>query len=411
MPRILRILNRFNLGGPTYNAAYLTKYLDNDYETLLVGGVNGASEKNSQFILNQLGIDPLIIPSMKREVSPADDYKSYLYLTKIIRDFNPQIVHTHASKAGAIGRLAAINQNVPVIVHTFHGHVFDSYFGPLKTSVYKNIERYLAKKTSRIIAISENQKYDLTQRFQICPEEKVSVIPLGFDLSRFRKNMDEKRVVFRQKYQVRDDEIAIGIIGRLVPIKNHSMFLEALKMVQKRTDKKVRAFIVGDGETREILKQKAIHLGIDYINGLGDYNPATLTFTSWITEMDYVNAGLDIVALTSLNEGTPVSLIEAQAAGKPIVTTNVGGIEDVVLPFETALLAEKSNTSDFADKLLMLIQDDDLRARMASKGWEHVRDNYHYTRLVRDTEVLYDRLLERKVSYSIPQHELISEAS
>jgi glycosyltransferase involved in cell wall biosynthesis len=411
MPRILRILNRFNLGGPTYNAAYLTKYLDNDYETLLVGGVNGASEKNSQFILNQLGIDPLIIPSMKREVSPADDYKSYLYLTKIIRDFNPQIVHTHASKAGAIGRLAAINQNVPVIVHTFHGHVFDSYFGPLKTSVYKNIERYLAKKTSRIIAISENQKYDLTQRFQICPEEKVSVIPLGFDLSRFRKNMDEKRVVFRQKYQVRDDEIAIGIIGRLVPIKNHSMFLEALKMVQKRTDKKVRAFIVGDGETREILKQKAIHLGIDYINGLGDYNPATLTFTSWITEMDYVNAGLDIVALTSLNEGTPVSLIEAQAAGKPIVTTNVGGIEDVVLPFETALLAEKSNTSDFADKLLMLIQDDDLRARMASKGWEHVRDNYHYARLVRDTEVLYDRLLERKVSYSIPQHELISEAS
>jgi glycosyltransferase involved in cell wall biosynthesis len=411
MPRILRILNRFNLGGPTYNAAYLTKYLDNDYETLLVGGVNGASEKNSQFILNQLGIDPLIIPSMKREVSPADDYKSYLYLTKIIRDFNPQIVHTHASKAGAIGRLAAINQNVPVIVHTFHGHVFDSYFGPLKTSVYKNIERYLAKKTSRIIAISENQKYDLTQRFQICPEEKVSVIPLGFDLTRFRENMDEKRVVFRQKYQVRDDEIAIGIIGRLVPIKNHSMFLEALKMVQKRTDKKVRAFIVGDGETREILKQKAIHLGIDYINGLGDYNPATLTFTSWITEMDYVNAGLDIVALTSLNEGTPVSLIEAQAAGKPIVTTNVGGIEDVVLPFETALLAEKSNTSDFADKLLMLIQDDDLRARMASKGWEHVRDNYHYTRLVRDTEVLYDRLLERKVSYSIPQHELISEAS
>jgi len=411
MPRILRILNRFNLGGPTYNAAYLTKYLDNDYETLLVGGVNGASEKNSQFILNQLGIDPLIIPSMKREVSPADDYKSYRYLTKIIRDFNPQIVHTHASKAGAIGRIAAINQNVPVIIHTFHGHVFDSYFGPLKTSMYKNIERYLAKKTSRIIAISESQKYDLTERFQICLKEKLSVIPLGFDLSRFRENMDEKRIVFRQKYKIKDDEIAIGIIGRLVPIKNHSMFLEAFKMIQGKTSKKIRAFIVGDGETCEILKQKAIHLGIDYINGSGDYNPATLTFTSWITEMDYVNAGLDIVALTSLNEGTPVSLIEAQAAGKPIVTTNVGGIEDVVLPFVTALLAEKSNTSDFADKLLQLIEDDNLRARLASNGWEHVRDNYHYTRLVRDTEVLYDRLLERKVSYSIPQFGLISEAS
>ncbi len=375
MPRILRILNRFNLGGPTYNAAYLTKYLDNDYETLLVGGANNASEKNSQFIVNQLGIDPLIIPSMKRELSPGDDYKSYRQLTKIIRDFNPHIVHTHASKAGAIGRLAAIKQNVPVIVHTFHGHVFESYFGPLKTSMYKNIERYLAKNSSRIIAISE------------------------------------KRLMFRQKYKLMDDEIAIGIIGRLVPIKNHSMFLEALKMIQGKTSKKVRAFIVGDGEMREILKQKAIHLGIDYINGLGEYNPATLTFTSWITEMDYVNAGLDIIALTSLNEGTPVSLIEAQAAGKSIVTTNVGGVEDAVVPLETALLAEKSNTSDFADKLLMLIQDDDLRARIASNGWEHVKNNYHYTRLVSDTEVLYDRLLGRKVTYSIPQHELISEAS
>jgi glycosyltransferase involved in cell wall biosynthesis len=411
MPRILRILNRFNLGGPTYNAAYLTKYLDNDYETLLVGGANNASEKNSQFIVNQLGIDPLIIPSMKRELSPGDDYKSYRQLTKIIRDFNPHIVHTHASKAGAIGRLAAIKQNVPVIVHTFHGHVFESYFGPLKTSMYKNIERYLAKNSSRIIAISESQKNDLTRRFQICSEEKVSVIPLGFDLSRFRENMEEKRLMFRQKYKLMDDEIAIGIIGRLVPIKNHSMFLEALKMIQGKTSKKVRAFIVGDGEMREILKQKAIHLGIDYINGLGEYNPATLTFTSWITEMDYVNAGLDIIALTSLNEGTPVSLIEAQAAGKSIVTTNVGGVEDAVVPLETALLAEKSNTSDFADKLLMLIQDDDLRARIASNGWEHVKNNYHYTRLVSDTEVLYDRLLGRKVTYSIPQHELISEAS
>jgi glycosyltransferase involved in cell wall biosynthesis len=348
---------------------------------------------------------------MKRELSPGDDYKSYRQLTKIIRDFNPHIVHTHASKAGAIGRLAAIKQNVPVIVHTFHGHVFESYFGPLKTSMYKNIERYLAKNSSRIIAISESQKNDLTRRFQICSEEKVSVIPLGFDLSRFRENMEEKRLMFRQKYKLMDDEIAIGIIGRLVPIKNHSMFLEALKMIQGKTSKKVRAFIVGDGEMREILKQKAIHLGIDYINGLGEYNPATLTFTSWITEMDYVNAGLDIIALTSLNEGTPVSLIEAQAAGKSIVTTNVGGVEDAVVPLETALLAEKSNTSDFADKLLMLIQDDDLRARIASNGWEHVKNNYHYTRLVSDTEVLYDRLLGRKVTYSIPQHELISEAS
>ncbi|MBW6479665.1 MAG: glycosyltransferase [Bacteroidales bacterium] len=411
MPRILRILNRFNLGGPTYNAAYLTKYLDNHYETLLVGGANGASEKNSQYIVNQLGIDPLIIPSLHREVSPADDFRSYRHLTRIIREFNPHIVHTHASKAGAIGRLAAIHQNVPVIVHTFHGHVFESYFGPLKTSMYKNIERYLAKKTNRIIAISETQKNDLTQRFQICSEEKVSVIPLGFDLSRFRENQDEKRAAFRKKYMINDDEIAIGIIGRLVPIKNHSMFLDALKMVQGKTSKKIRAFIVGDGETREILKLRAINLGIDHVNGIGEYHPATLTFTSWITEMDYVNAGLDIVALTSLNEGTPVSIIEAQAAGKPVVTTRVGGIEDVVIPNETALLSEKDNTLEFAEKLLQLIENEELRVSFGRKGWGHIAEKYHYSRLVRDMEVLYDRLLDKKLIYPVPNHEWISEAS
>jgi glycosyltransferase involved in cell wall biosynthesis len=411
MPRILRILNRFNLGGPTYNAAYLTKYLDNHYETLLVGGANGASEKNSQYIVNQLGIEPLIIPFLHREVSPADDLKAYRYLTRIIRDFNPHIVHTHASKAGAIGRLAAINQNVPVVVHTFHGHIFESYFGPLKTSMYKNIERYLAKRTNRIIAISETQKNDLTQRFQICPEEKVSVIPLGFDLNRFRENQDEKRVAFRKRYKIMDDEIAIGIIGRLVPIKNHSMFLEALKMVQGKTNRKIRAFIVGDGETREILKQKAINLGIDHVNGIGEYHPATLTFTSWITEMDYVNAGLDIIALTSLNEGTPVSIIEAQAAGKPVVTTRVGGIEDVVIPNETALLAEKDNTLEFASNLLNLVENDELRVSFGRKGWGHVGEKYHYSRLVRDMEVLYDRLLDKKLIYPVPDREWISEAS
>lgn len=411
MPRILRILNRFNLGGPTYNAAYLTKYLSKDFETLLVGGVNGNSEKNSQYIVNQLGIKPGVIPSMRREISPPDDYRAYKEIVNIIRAFKPDIVHTHASKAGALGRLAAIHQDVPVIVHTFHGHVFESYFGPLKASFYQKVEQYFAKHSNRIIAISDNQKYDLTEKFRICPREKVSVIPLGFDLSRFCENKEEKRLLFRQRYQIADDEIAIGIIGRLVPIKNHSMFLDALKIVQNKTSKKIRAFIVGDGESREIIKQKAINLGIDFVNGLGDYHPATLTFTSWITEMDYVNAGLDIVALTSLNEGTPVSLIEAQAAGKPVVTTRVGGIEDVVIPNETALLAEKDNTDDFAQKLLHLIENDELRASFGRRGWTQVGEKYHYSRLVRDMEVLYDRLLDRKVIYPVPKAVWISEAS
>lgn len=402
MPKVLRILNRFNLGGPTYNAAYLTRYLSNDFETLLVGGANDPSEKNSEYIVRQLGVDPLIIPSMRREISPVADYDAFHKLRDVIRKFKPDIVHTHASKAGALGRHAALSMKVPVVVHTFHGHIFDAYFNKLKTSVYKSVERHLAKKTNQIIAISETQKFDLSRKFGICPEEKISVIPLGFDLNRFREGQQEKRKIFRTRYQIKEDEIAIGIIGRLVPIKNHSMFLEALQILRSRTSKKIRAFVVGDGESRELIKQKAFRMGIDYVNGIGDYQPATLTFTSWITEMDYVNAGMDIIALTSLNEGTPVSLIEAQAAGKPVVSTRVGGIENVVVSGKTGLLSERNDAPDFADKLLELVSKDDLRNSFSSHGWDQVGERFHYTRLIRDTENLYNTLLEEKGIISLP---------
>jgi glycosyltransferase involved in cell wall biosynthesis len=395
MPRILRILNRFNLGGPTYNAAYLTKYLNNDFETLLIGGPNDASEKNSEYIVKHLGVDPLIIPQMQREISPYWDYQAFQKIKNIIRDFRPDIVHTHASKAGALGRHAALSMKVPVIVHTFHGHVFDAYFSPWKTSFFKSVEKYLASRSNRIIAISDSQKYDLSQKFKICPEEKISVIPLGFDLQSFRENMQLKREAFRNQYKLEEDEIAIGIIGRLVPIKNHSMFLEALTILKSKTNKRIRAFIIGDGESREDIKRKAGSLGLDFVNGVGEYKPATLTFTSWMTQMDYVNAGLDIVALTSLNEGTPVSLIEAQAAGTPVVSTRVGGIENVVMQGKTALLAERDNVEDFASHLLTLVQNEELRYEFSQNGWKQVGEKFHYSRLVKETENLYYELLQQ----------------
>ena len=199
MPRILRILNRFNLGGPTYNAAYLTKYLNSDYETLLVGGANDSSEKNSEYIVKQLGIEPFIIPEMKREISPKDDYVAYGKLKKLIKEFKPDIVHTHASKAGALGRQAALSMEVPVVLHTFHGHVFDSYFSRYKASLYKTVEKYLAKRSNCIVAISESQKKELTEKYKICTPDKVAVVPLGFDLSNFSINMAEKRAKLDRK--------------------------------------------------------------------------------------------------------------------------------------------------------------------------------------------------------------------
>ena len=154
--KVLRIINRFNLGGPTYNAAYLTKYLGDEFETLLIGGEKYEEEESSEFILQQLGIKPLIIPEMQRSINRRNDTIAYRKIKKIIKEFEPDIVHTHASKAGTLGRLAAKKMNVPVIVHTFHGHVFHSYFGKTKTTFYKNIERYLARRSNKIIAINSD---------------------------------------------------------------------------------------------------------------------------------------------------------------------------------------------------------------------------------------------------------------
>ncbi|MCC6767444.1 MAG: glycosyltransferase [Bacteroidia bacterium] len=395
MPRILRIINRFNLGGPTYNAAYLTKYLPPEFETLLVGGEKDDSEDSSAFILDSLGLVPEIIPEMRREIDLKNDYEAYRKTVQLIKDFKPDIVHTHASKAGTIGRLAASNLNVPVILHTFHGHVFHSYFGKAKTLMYKNIERNLARRSSAIIAISEKQKAELCLIHRICKPDKIRVVPLGFDLTRFTVDMDLKRKTFRARYGVAEDEIAIGIIGRIVPVKNHRLFLEAAAKVLGTTTRKVRFFIIGDGEDRLRVEAIASDLGIKYVDATISNEKAPLVFTSWMKEIDVVCAGLDIVALTSLNEGTPVSLIEAQAANKPIVSTNVGGIENVVVEGVTALLsASKTDPTQFAEHLKNLIENDALRADMSRVGWEHVRNKFHFTRLIRDMSALYYELLE-----------------
>lgn len=393
MPKVLRIINRFNIGGPTYNAAYLSAYLPPEYETMLVAGALDEGEESSEHVLHELGLKPIYIPDMRREISPQADIAAYKQIKQLIKEFKPDVVHTHASKAGTLGRLAAASCGVKVIVHTFHGHVFHSYFGRAKTELYKNIERFLARKSTKIIAISDRQKDELSMEHKICGADKIEVVPLGFDLSKFQKNIAEKRQLFREYYFVDEDEIAIGIIGRLVPIKGHALFLESLKNLLQNTNKKVRAFIIGDGEDRAGVEDYARQLGIEFTDELDPKQKQTLTFTSWIKDIDLPLAGLDIIALTSLNEGTPVSLIEAQAANKPIVSTNVGGIANVVLPNETAFLINGRDAVEFAAKLQLLVEDEDLRRRMSLKGWEHVKETFHYTRLVNDVDKLYKRLL------------------
>ncbi len=393
MPRVLRIINRFNLGGPTYNAAYLSAYLDGDYESLLIGGMKDESEDSSEFIVEELGLEARIIDKMRRPIRPHKDLEAYRQLKELIGDYKPDVVHTHASKPGALGRYAAHKLGVPVIVHTFHGHVFHSYFNPALTAFYKRLERSLARISTAIVAISDKQKEELVYQHHICPAEKVEVIPLGFDLQRFQLDIAGKRTRFRKRYGLKEGDVAICIVGRLVPIKNHKLFFEAVKWAKARSKKAFKVFVVGDGELRAELEAYCKSLGLIYSGGTED--PADIHFTSWIKEVDEVNAGCDIMVLSSLNEGTPVSLIEAQAANLPIVSTEVGGISDVVIKGETALLSPVGDVEAFGHNLLKLIDDDELRAKMGEKGWLHVKDKFHYRRLVEDIRGLYDRLLMR----------------
>src|ERR1043165_3774565 len=202
MPRILRILNRLIIGGPALNATYLTRYMAPEWETMLVIGGKDDHEQDATHLTDRLGIQPVKVEEMKRAIDPIADRKAYNKVKALIRDFKPDVVHTHAAKSGAIGRLAAAACDVPVVVHTFHGHVFHSYFGKAKTKAFIQIERYLARKSSGIIAISELQKRELSETYRICPAEKIKVIPLGFDLDSFSTDQEAKRSVFRRRYDI-----------------------------------------------------------------------------------------------------------------------------------------------------------------------------------------------------------------
>ncbi len=392
MPKVLRIINRFNIGGITYNVSYLSKYLEPDYETLLVGGPEEEGEDSSLYIPQGLGLKPRVLHEFQREINLKSDYKAYKEIKKIIKEFKPDIVHTHASKAGAIGRLAAIDCNVPVIIHTFHGHVFHSYFGKLKTAFYKTIERYLAKHSTAIVAISNKQKQELSEVFHIAPKDKIHVVPLGFDLSKFTKNKEQNRKEFREKYNLQEGQLAIGIIGRLAPIKNHSLFIESIAYLKQNGITNFKGFIIGDGDTRDVITEYCRMNNVSWSNNPTD--EVDVIFTSWITNVEWALHGLDIVTLTSLNEGTPVSIIEAQAAGKFVVSTNVGGIEDVLHP-ECGFLSEISDKNGFFSNLLNACTNVSILSNSSEKGEKWALEKYSYTRLVSDMRQLYAQLLKR----------------
>lgn len=380
--KILRIIARLNVGGPAIHAILLTRALNNErFESILVTGRVSEAEKDMIYLAKEKGVRPVIIPELGRQISPIKDVLALCKIFMLIKREKPDIVHTHTAKAGALGRAAAVLAGVPVRIHTFHGHIFESYFNKFYIAVFLLIERILALFTKFIVVVSQAQKKEIGERYKITGPEKIRVIPLGLELEQFflAGGCAGK---LRGELGLGEGVIIVGIVGRLVPVKNHKMFLDAANMLTGLLEGqfRVKYLIVGDGEERTSLEEYAKKLG------LGN----DTVFFGWREDMAGIYSDLDIVGLTSFNEGTPVALIEALAAGRPVVATDVGGVADVVKEGVNGYLVASGDARAFALRLADLVKDPGKRSEFGLNGCRTVREAFSKERLVRDLADLYE---------------------
>jgi glycosyltransferase involved in cell wall biosynthesis len=378
----MRVITRLNIGGPAIHVSLLSSRLDPErYETLLVSGVESAAEGNMLKLGRLPPVEPKIVPTLGRAISPLDDVRALGALVSLVRSFKPDIVHTHLAKAGALGRVAARLAGVRLVVHTYHGSVFRGYFGQRESAVYLQIERALARITTCIVAITAGQKADLVS-LGIAPSTKIVEIALGLDLEQFRE------------LPARDDAIAalglpsemryVTIVARLVAIKDIPTFVRALSRVTA-SQPDVRGLVVGDGPERATIEGVARELG------LGD----RCRFLGWRADLPNVYAASDVVALSSRNEGSPVSLIEAMAAGRAVVATAVGGVPDLVHD-GSGILVPAGDHGALGDAMLILLRDPTRRAEMGRAGRDVAFRRFGSDRLVDDIDRLYVDLLGRR---------------
>lgn len=378
--KVLRIIGRLNVGGPAIHTVLLTDKLDpRRYETILVTGSEGETEGSMRYLAEERGIEPVIIPEMGREISLKEDIKALWKLIKLIRQEKPDIIHTHTAKAGFLGRLAVM-LTLPGrrkrVFHTFHGHVFHSYFGSRKTKAFIKIEQILGRRTDRIIAVSDRTREELIG-YNIADENKIISVPLGLDLEPFAR-CEEHGDSFRRELGIDPHEIVIGIVARLVPVKDIPNFLAAAKKVSAQIPN-ARFVVVGDGELRDALEAEARELS------LGD----RVIFAGYRRDLPRIYAGLDIVVLSSLNEGLPVSLIEAMSSGKPTVSTSVGGVPNLLTEGKTGFLAPPSDSQALADKIIEAVEQREIWDDMGQQAREFALSRFNIDRLVTDIERLY----------------------
>ena len=358
-------------------------------------GEKERDEIEPTFLLDKYpGLKLKKVKALKRSINPFIDLVAFYQIARIILKFKPHIVHTHGAKSGLLGRVAAFFCRVPVTVHTFHGHLFHSYFSRKISGLIIFIEKCLGKITSGAIALSTSQWNDLVNVFKVLPGEKLKIIPLGFINE--GEQAETERQAFRTRYHLKDNDVAIGIVGRIVPVKNHFFFADVVhKILNTHAGNPSAFFIIGDGELRSDLEKYLRNQDVSFSNHA--ISPEQrLVFTSWLTNISEVMSGLDIVLLTSLNEGTPLSIIEAQAFGKPVVATNVGGVKDTMINGETGFFVDKEDLDGFAEKLQILINDAEKRGKMGLAGKEFVRLHFSKQNEIDRTMNFYFSLLKNK---------------
>jgi glycosyltransferase involved in cell wall biosynthesis len=379
---VIRLFSRLNVGGPSIHVILLTAGLaPRGYRTTLVVGLEAPEEGNLLDLAAAKGVRCDVMPSLGREIHPVSDLRALVALFRLMRRVRPLVVHTHAAKAGLLGRLAARLAGVPVVVHTYHGHVLRGYFGPAKTAVFRWLERQMGRLSDALIAVSPGVKADLVA-LGVARAPDIRVVPLGLELEDLTGELPRGGL---RPPHVPTAAPLVGIVGRLVPIKDVPTFLHAAALVTKATPG-VRFAIVGDGQERALLQGLCAQLGLAEV----------VSFCGWRRDMRLVYGDLDVVVNSSRNEGTPVALIEALAAGKPVVATRVGGTPDLLNEGAFGRLVPPADPEALADAVMETLRDPLAARKRAQAGQAHVLREHGAARLVADIDALYRELLSRK---------------
>lgn len=378
--RVLRIVARLNIGGPAVHVAYLSRPSPG-FESLLVTGHENLGEGSMIEFVRGNGVEPLVLPELVGDSSLLwRDARALWKLIRIIRRFRPDIVETHTAKAGFLGRLAGALTGVPVRIHTFHGHVLHGYYSQSWNLVFRMVERILALMSTRLVAVSMRVKQDLVE-YGIAPDRKIEVVPLGLELSPYL-DCDRLRFQFKEEMGLARDAMLVGIVGRIYPIKNHALFIDAAALVSA-VFPKARFVVVGDGLLRPAVEARARGRGI----------APKVIFTSWRHDMPRIYADLDVLVVSSNNEGTPFAGIEAMASGVPVVGTRVGGMSDLVTHGRTGLLVPPKDAAALAAAVVDLLGNIDRRMSMGLLAREDAAHRFDLSRLVRETEILHRQVL------------------